>query len=58
MPGYRYGYGIAVPVENRTLTRGFMGILVPNFQSGEWSYDLVDSLTTLLNDDYNHQPPP
>src|SRR3984885_1557238 len=26
-----------------------MGILVPNIRSGEWSYDLVDSLTTLLD---------
>ena len=57
MRRYGYGYGIAVPMKNCTLTHGFTGILVPNFWSGEWSYDLVDSLTTLLNDNYNHQLP-
>src|SRR3984885_2140166 len=36
-----------VPIS--TVSRVCMGILVPNIRSGEWSYDLVDSLTTLLD---------
>ena len=40
------GYGTAIPMENHTCSCGFMGIPVPNFWPGEWSYDLVDSLMT------------
>src|ERR1700733_7522606 len=36
-----------IPVS--TVSQVCTGILVPNIRSGEWSYDLVDSLTTLLD---------
>src|ERR1700733_16320326 len=49
MHGYRCRFEFAEPVQHCTRFHGVTGILVPNFQSGEWSHDPVDSLMTLLN---------
>jgi hypothetical protein len=42
MHGYRYGFEFAEPVSMVLWVFWY-----ENFRSGEWSYDLVDSLTTL-----------
>ena len=55
--GHRYRYGIAIPMQNHTLMLQVTGILVPNFWSGEGSYDLVDSLTTHFRTTQSRPPP-
>ena len=49
MHGYRYGFEFAEPMQHCTHFHGVTGMHRYSFQSGEWSYDLVDSLMTLLN---------
>ena len=43
--GMGMGLGLLYLGKTVPFTHGFMGMPVPDFQSGEWSYDLVDSLT-------------